>query len=372
MGSGASSAGAELAIIVPTFCEQGNLPALVDRIRHSLGDVRWEVVFVDDNSPDGTADLARALACQDSSVRCVHRIGRRGLSTAVMEGILATSAPYIAVMDADSQHDEQLLSRMLQVLKSGEHDIVVGSRYVPGGTVGDWDRSRSRLSRLATRLSRMVLRADLADPMSGFFAIRREAFMRAVPRLSGIGFKILLDIFTSSPAPPRFIELPYKFGTRSVGESKLDNQAAWDYFMLLLDKLVGRFVPIRFVAFGIVGGLGLFVHLLVVAIMVEGLDLPFVTSQTAATVIAMTFNYALNNELTYHDMRLRGAAWFRGWLSFTIACSVGALANVGIAAYLFELKQVWLVAAIAGVLVGAVWNYAVTMVYTWRRNGAPR
>jgi dolichol-phosphate mannosyltransferase len=372
MGSATTSAGAELAIIVPTFCEKGNLLAVVDRIRQSLGDVRWEVVFVDDNSPDGTADLARALACQDSSVRCVQRIGRRGLSTAVIEGILATSAPYIAVMDADSQHDEQLLYQMLQVLRSGEHDIVVGSRYAPGGTVGDWDHSRSRLSRVATRLSRTVLRADLADPMSGFFAMRREMFMRAAPKLSGIGFKILLDIFTSSPVTPRFLELPYRFGTRRVGESKLDNQAAWDYFMLLLDKLVGRFVPIRFVAFGIVGGLGLIVHLLVMATMIESLELPFVTSQTAATLVAMTFNYAVNNEVTYRDMRLRGLAWFRGWLTFTIACSVGALANVGIAAYLFELKHVWPVAAIAGVLVGAVWNYAVTMIYTWRRNDAPR
>ena len=359
--------GPEFAIVVPTFNEAQNLGELVARVECCLAGTRWEMVFVDDNSPDGTARLARELGQQDARVRVVQRIGRRGLSSAVVEGVLATSAPYLAVMDADLQHDETLLPAMLETLKNGQHDIVVGSRYVAGGSIGDWDRSRAGMSRLATRMSRAVLKAELSDPMSGFFAMRRDAFMAAVDRLSTIGFKILLDLFASSPQPLRFVEIPYTFRLRHAGASKLDQQAAWDYVMLLLDRMVGHIVPVRFVAFAFVGGLGLFVHLAVLALLFKGLALPFVTSQAAATLIAMTSNYALNNELTYRDMRLRGWAWLRGWVSFTIACSVGALANVGIAQYLFSHQTTWILAAIAGVLVGVVWNYAVTMTYTWRR-----
>jgi dolichol-phosphate mannosyltransferase len=311
--------GAEMAIVIPTFCEQGNLRELVARIDSCFTDVRWEIVFVDDNSPDGTSDLARSLAQSDRRVRCVQRIGRRGLSSAVIEGVLATSAPYVAVMDADLQHDEQLLPRMLEILRHGEHDIVVGSRYVEGGGVGDWNQSRAGLSKLATRLSRTVLKAELKDPMSGFFAMRRETFMASVDRLSAIGFKILLDIFASSPAPLRFIELPYTFRMRQVGESKLDSQVGWNFLMLLLDKLVGHIVPVRLVAFAAVGTLGLVVHLLVLTALFQALSLSFVASQALATFVAMTFNYTLNNELTYRDMRLRGWPWVRGWISFTLS-----------------------------------------------------
>jgi dolichol-phosphate mannosyltransferase len=273
-------------------------------------------------------------------------------------------------MDADLQHDETLLPRMLDGLRTGRYDVIVASRYTEGGGLGEWDQSRANISRLATRLSRSVLKADLTDPMSGFFAMRRDAFMSAVDSLSAIGFKILLDIFASSPQPLRFLELPYTFRTRKAGNSKLDNQAAWDYVMLLLDKLVGRCVPVRFISFAFVGSLGLLVHLSVLAILYRYAGSPFVTSQAAATLVAMAFNYALNNELTYRDMRLRGWEWVRGWFSFTLACSVGALANVGVASYLFENKARWVLAAVAGVMVGVVWNYAVTMLYTWRRPAA--
>jgi dolichol-phosphate mannosyltransferase len=361
--------GPELAIIVPTFCESENLEELVRRVDTALEDTHWELVFVDDNSPDGTSGLARKLAQNDARVRCVHRIGRRGLSSAVVEGALATSAPYLAVMDADLQHDEGLLPRMLTELRTGDYDIVVGSRYVEGGGLGEWDSSRAGISRFATRLSRLVLKADLRDPMSGFFALRRETFMSSVENLSAIGFKILLDVFASHPGRLRFKEIPFTFRTRFAGESKLDNQAIWDYVMLLLDKMVGHLLPVRFVAFALVGSIGLLVHFAVLTVLFKGMGLPFVTGQATATIIAMTSNFALNNELTYRDMRLRGWRWFKGWFNFALACSVGALANVGIASYLFSIHTVWVFAAIAGVLVGVVWNYAVTALYTWRNRG---
>ncbi|MGW8227271.1 MAG: glycosyltransferase [Gammaproteobacteria bacterium] len=362
--------GPGFTIVVPTFCERDNVEELVTRLYQVLGKSRWEVIFVDDDSPDCTADTARAIAQRDTRVRCLHRVGRRGLSSAVIEGALASSAPYIVVMDADLQHDEKLVPEMIAILQRGEHDIVVGSRYMDGGSLGEWSGSRTAISRFATKLSRLVLKADLSDPMSGFFAIRRDSFMATTHSLSGIGFKILLDILASSKEPMKYVELPYTFRTRQMGESKLDNQVVWDYVMLLLDKLVGNVIPVRFIAFALVGAFGVLVHLLVLTLLFKGSGFPFVTSQSVATLVAMVFNYAVNNELTYRDMRLRGMGWVRGLFSFVVACSVGALANVGIASYLFGLDTVWVLSAIAGILVGSVWNYAVTMIYTWRKKPA--
>jgi dolichol-phosphate mannosyltransferase len=362
--------GAVLSVIVPTFNERDNVTRMVELLEACLGGVDWEVIFVDDDSPDGTADAAREAARANPRVRCIQRIGRRGLSTACIEGMLASSAPYLAVIDGDLQHDETLLPEMLEVLGTGETDIVIGSRYVDGGGIGDWDGQRASMSRFATRLSRMVLKTELSDPMSGFFMIRREALTRAVRGLSGIGFKIMLDLFISSPEPLRFRELPYRFRTREAGESKLDSRAAWDYVMLLLDKLSGRVVPVRFIAFSIVGGFGVVVHLALLSALFKGAGAEFVVAQTVATVVAMTSNFFLNNLLTYRDKRLRGWGMLGGWLSFTLGCSIGALANVGIATYLHDMGLWWLAAAGAGIVIGAVWNYAVTSVYTWKKSAA--
>jgi dolichol-phosphate mannosyltransferase len=360
--------GPELSIIVPTFNERENVAELIGRLVVCLEGRSWEVVFVDDDSPDGTADVVREHAAVDSRVRCVRRIGRRGLSSACVEGMLATTAPYLAVIDADLQHDEQLLPEMLDTLKQSDVDIVVGSRYAPGGDISGWDERRARMSRLAVRLSRLVVPAELTDPMSGFFMIRRSVLDASVHKLSAIGFKILTDFFASFPQPLRFKELAYRFRARRAGESKLDSVTAWDYAMLLLDKLIGRWIPVRFLAFSIVGGVGVAVHFAVLTLVFQALHRSFVAGQTVATLCAMTFNFAVNNVLTYRDMRLRGLRWLRGWVSFVLACSIGGFANIGVAYAVFGLGRGWFPAAIAGILIGAVWNYAVTMMLTWGRS----
>lgn len=359
--------GPELSIIVPTFNERDNIAELIGRLVVCLGDISWEVVFVDDDSPDGTADLVREHAAADSRVRCLQRIGRRGLSSACVEGMLATTAPYLAVIDADLQHDEQLLPLMLDTLKQSDTDIVVGSRYAPGGDIGDWDARRARMSRLAMRLSRVLVPADLTDPMSGFFMMRRAVLEGSVYKLSAIGFKILADVFASFPQPLRFKELAYRFRVRRAGQSKLDSVTAWDYVMLLLDKLIGRWIPVRFLAFSIVGAMGVAVHFAALTLIFHGLHRSFVAGQAVATLCAMTFNYTVNNVLTYRDMRLRGTRWLRGWASFVLACSIGGFANLAVASTVYGLGRGWFPAAIAGILVGAVWNYAVTMMLTWGR-----
>lgn len=357
----------EVSIIIPTFNEIDNVGEVVNRVDATLRGIAWEIIFVDDNSSDGTAEAIRKLAIHDRRVRVLRRIGRRGLSSACIEGMLGSAGPYIGVMDADLQHDEGLLPRMLEVLRTGEADIVVGSRYIAGGAVGAWSGDRVAISRLATTLSRVVLRADLTDPMSGFFMMRREAMVQCVRRLSGVGFKILLDIFASSPRPLRCRELPYTFRVRQAGESKLDARAAWDYGMLLLDKLIGHLVPIRFVVFSFVGALGVVVHFAVLTSVYRGFGFDFIPSQAAATLVAMTFNFLVNNHLTFRDQRLRGWRIVSGWMSFSLGCSIGAVANVGVASFLYSQEgEGWALSALAGVLVGAVWNYAITSLFTWK------
>ncbi len=353
-----------LSVVIPTFNESGNVAELLRRLDATLGPHGWEAIFVDDDSADSTAALVRTLARTDARVRCLQRIGRRGLSSACIEGMMAAAAPVIAVMDADLQHDESILPKMLEQITAGA-DVVIGSRYVEGGSTGQWNESRKSMSLLATRMSRLILKQPVSDPMSGFFMLRREVLDASVRRLSGMGFKILLDLLASVATPVRVAEVPYQFRDRLHGQSKLDNMVIWEYGMLLADKLVGRYVPVRFLAFSLIGGVGVLVHLALLSLALKGLAIEFSVAQGVATVGSMVFNFGLNNALTYRDRQLKGWRWWRGLLSFMLACSVGAVANIGIATYLFEHRTNWLPAALAGILVGAVWNYAVTQLYTW-------
>jgi dolichol-phosphate mannosyltransferase len=363
----------ELAIVVPTFNESGNVTTLTSRLRTALRGTKWEVIFVDDDSTDGTVEEIETICQQNGQFRCIRRVGRRGLASAVLEGMQSTFAPFIAVMDADLQHDETLLVPMLAELREGHTDLAVGSRYVAEGGIGTWDSKRARMSGLATRLSKVLLKGrTLADPMSGFFMLRRDAFELAVRGLSAQGYKILLDIVASSSRDLRVKEFPYVFGVRMHGDSKLDTAVVVDFFVLLADKLVGRWVPGRFLFFAMIGCLGFIVHMSILAAMLA-LGAAFLFSQSAATVVAIAFNFALNNVLTYRDRRLKGLRRIVvGLLSFYLICLVGAVANVGIANVMFSQRYSWWFAACCGVLVGAVWNYVGASTFTWQKGVARR
>ena len=358
----------EIAIIIPTFNEIANIEPLLEKLESALNGIRWEAVFVDDDSPDGTAKVLTKRSRADMRVRALRRVGRRGLASAVTEGILSTSTPYVAVIDGDMQHDERVLPQMLEALRNQDADLVVGSRYVAEGSVEGWHQTRQRISRIATVLARLVVKAELADPMSGFFMIRREAFDASVHNLSNQGYKILLDLIASSPRPLRIKEVPYTFRSRQHGESKLDALVTLEYLSLLLDKLCGKWVPVRFVLFAAIGGLGVVLHMAILALFLSVGAVSFAVAQSISTLTAMTFNFFVNNTLTYRDRRLKGfGPVLRGLLTFCAICSVGAVANVGIANVFFVSNYSWWLSALAGILVGAVWNYGVTSIITWRK-----
>ncbi len=357
----------ELTIVVPTLNERDNIEPLVARLRRVLDGVVWDVVFVDDDSRDGTLEALHSLARQDERIRYIQRIGRSGLSSACLEGMAASSAPYLAVIDADLQHDEALLPRMLETLKQGGTDLVVGSRYLEGGGVGGWSKTRRWLSRFSTVLSRLVLRTQLSDPLSGYFMLTRELRDRALRKVSGRGFKILLDLVASVDGPVRAVELPYTFGLRQAGESKLDTLVAYEFALVLAHKLFGRVVPVRFVMFVAVGALGAVVHLGLLGYFFLIVGTPFLLAQTVAAIAAMTLNYSVNNVFTYRDNRLAGRDYVTGLALFFVICSVGAFANIRIAEYLFENGIPWWGAGLLGATLGAVWNYAVSSTFVWSR-----
>jgi dolichol-phosphate mannosyltransferase len=357
----------QLSIVIPTFNERDNVTTLFRRLEKTLAGIPFEAIFVDDNSPDGTWQVLRALSRVDGRVRCIRRIGRRGLSGACIEGILASSAPCAAVIDADLQHDETQLPKMLALLQGGEFDLVIGSRYIEGGSADSFNRHRAGASALATEVAKRALKVEVADPMSGFFMIRRDRFEELASQLSTQGFKILLDVVATAHGALRIKEIPYTFGSRLHGESKLDSMVALDFLGLVLAKLTHDVVSLRFLLFAMVGSLGLVVHLAALYVALEIFHVPFAGAQACGALCAMTSNFILNNFLTYRDQRLKGFAILRGLLLFYLVCSVGLFANVGVAFSVYDQQPIWWLAGAAGALMGVVWNYAMSGLFVWRK-----
>lgn len=354
----------ELSIVLPTYNERGNVAEMVARLEAALSGVAWEAIFVDDDSPDRTFEAVRAIGAHDPRVRCIRRIGRRGRASACLEGMLAAQAPILAVMDADLQHDPGVLPSMLALLRENRADIVVPTRYRAGGSNAGLQGLRNPISRSAGAFARALLRVKLSDPTSGYFAIRRDAVDALAPRLSPDGFNTLLDI-VSADRRLRVAELPYVFGARQNGQSKLQTRVALDYLALILSRAAGGLIPQRFFLFVFVGLCGIAVHLASLFAL-EQTGLPFAQAQSAAALIAAASNFWMNNALTYRDQSLRGAKALAGLAIYVGVCSLGIVSNVGVALWLFTDSATTLLPGLGGALVSAVWNYAVTRALIWR------
>lgn len=360
--------GIELAVVLPTFNERENVIPVLSALSTALSGINYEVIFVDDDSNDGTHAAIRDIAQVDRKVRIVRRIKRRGLSSACVEGMMSTAAPYIAVMDADLQHDESILPEMLRRLKSDRLDIVIGSRNVDGGSMGDFTKNRVALSDLGKRLSRYACRCDIGDPMSGFFVLDRRFLEEVVHGLSAVGFKILVDLLSSARRPVKLAEIPYRFRSRHRGESKLDVLVGVEYIQLLLDKLVGDYIPPRFLLFGLVGAAGVTIYFSTLLLALHVLRVPFMVAQALATGASMTMNFFLNNAITYRDRRLKGSKMWKGLLSFYAACAVGLWLNVKFSDLLRGAGVRWYIAGVFGLGISWVWNFGATSILTWRTN----
>jgi dolichol-phosphate mannosyltransferase len=355
----------ELSVIVPTYNERGNIAPLVTRLEATLAGVAWEAVFVDDDSPDGTAREVKTIAARDPRVRCLRRVNRRGLAGACIEGILGSSAPYVAVIDADLQHDETLLPRMLDSLKSGRSDLVVATRFGAGGSAQAMSPTRESGSRLARRLAWMLGGVALSDPMSGFFAIRRDRFEPLAASLSPDGFKILLDIVMRARGTLRVAEEPYSFGPRVYGKSKLDARVVLEYLGLLLSRASRDAVTPRFLSHALVGVVGLVVQLVAMRVGLA-LGLAFIQAYALGAVVALGASFVVTNLLlTHSDRRLRGFSVIPGLLVFGVTSAFGLVAGIGVAAWLYTLRPVWWLAGAVGSVVGTVCSHATSPRLSW-------
>lgn len=360
------------SVVIPTFKERDNIVEIVQRLNAALSGISWEVIFVDDASPDGTADRVRELARSDQRVRLISRHNRRGLSSAVVEGILAASADVVAVMDGDLQHDETVLTDMFEIVTSGEAEIVSASRFLlKDGADGLSSQSRLAISNSGIRLANVLFGMRMTDPLTGFFVLNRDVALKALPELSEIGFKILMDIVVSVPNRPTIKEVPFRFRERIHGESKLDKRVMFDFFLFFLEKKVSPIIPLpaRFLSFALINSIGILVHLAVFLPTFTTGALSFVSAQLIATLVSMAFNYTVNNEVTYSDRKLVGRRFFMGFVVFAILCSVGVFANVSVASVLHRdfPAMIAFLPAIAGALVTVVWNYVATNIFVWGR-----
>ena len=355
----------DLAIVLPTYNERENIPLILEKLEDALQGLAWEAIFVDDDSPDGTAEIVTTHARLDDRIRLLHRVGRRGLSSACIEGMLATSAPVVAVMDADLQHDETILPVMLSRLLQESLDLVVGTRNAEGGSMGEFGRARRFLSRSGKNISHSVCRSRVTDPMSGFFLLRRSFLQEVVRDMQGQGFKILVDLLASSPRPVRLAEVGYTFRSRRFGESKLNFVVGLEYVFLILNNLLGGIIPVRLALYLLVGTLGLGTHLVTLLVLSQAVHLHFITAQLVATFVAMIENFSLNNRITFRDRRLQGAQLFSGGARFALACGFGAWANVVFANSLWQSGTEWYLAGLAGIVLGSFWNLSISSLFTW-------
>ena len=358
---------ASLTIVVPTFNERGNIRPLLEGLDRNLSVGDWKVIFVDDDSPDQTAGEVQMCQSIYGNVELISRVGRRGLSSACIEGFTAATTPFIAVIDADLQHDESLLVEMLRLLREGKAEMIVGTRFKGVGSTGaGLPPLRKFISQSAALLTRVVFRIEMSDPMSGFFMMKREVFGQVSNKLSAVGFKIMMDLVINHRGKLSVVEVPYTMRARHTGVSKLDWAVAVEYVAMLVSLRLNKLVSPAFVTFSAVGSVGLLVHAVVLYFVSLDQRDTFLVSQSVATLVAMTTNFFLNNEVTFRRKRLRGRAILSGLLSFYVACSLGAVINLAISQLLYSAGAFYMVAGISGALLAAVWNYLTTSKSVWR------
>jgi dolichol-phosphate mannosyltransferase len=360
----------QVSVVVPTYNGAGNVAMIYDGLARALAGRSWELVVVDDDSPDGTGDAVRDLGRKHDNVRCIQRVQERGLCSAVHWGVQAAHGEVIVVMDGDLQHEPALIPKMLEALQSG-HDIVSGSRFLEGATEKGLSDRRRRLSDWGNRLTNRFLGTALSDPLTGFFATSRRLFLDSIPLMQADGFKVFFDlVYHNRKVTVR--ELPFDFQRRQHGQSKLQLYVLWLLACDIVSKLSRGMLPPRLISFVGVGLIGSIFHFSVLYACM-GLGAVFWLAQAIATVVAMVFNFTINNVLTYSDDRLRGRAFYKGLLLYSLIASVGIVANVSTAQITYmRLQGHTFIAATTGLVIDVIWRFVVSNRLIWGRSSILR
>jgi len=374
----------KLSVISPTFDEAQNVGPLLEQLTQTLRGIDYEILIVDDNSPDLTWLVAEQAARGDPRVRVLRRLRNPGLGVAVIDGFNAAQGEAVACMDADLQHDPSILPKMLEELDRGS-DIVVGSRYVAGGGIEDWNWLRRVESRIATRMAKIFLGANLKDPMSGYFLMWRKDFARVQVQLNGKGFKILLEILAKL-RPANIREVPYTFRPRTSGKSKLSSKVVLQYLgqLCLLSK-AGRLCSEGFLKFAVVGSIGVAINLLMITLIVKLTNVRGWQASAVASLTANLSNYILNNYWTFSDRLHKGWGVAKGYFSYLLMTAVGLVVTTSAyVALTWSLSQISILGDLPrrfgsftatfcqslSVVFGIYLNYRFNKAITWSDNRA--
>jgi len=357
-----------LSVILPCYNEISNIDYLINEFE--LADNNSyisKIIFVDDDSPDGTAEYIKKISSKKFDILCLHRLHRQGLSSAVIEGTLLAATEYVAVMDSDGQHDPRDLIAMYEQMHAQNCQFIIGSRFLEQALIEDHAGMRAFISHTGNKIANKILKRKLTDPLTGFFIFDRSLFIDSIKNIRPSGFKILLDfLYQLKNKQVKLEEFPIKFRTRHLGESKLNSKALIEFIDQLVGFLTGNLLPEKMFIFLLVGGTGLAVNFLILYLLLFSADWEFQHALVAATIISMISNFAVNNEITFHKNKRRGLGWFKGLAVFMMICSLGAFANVGVAGYLFNEGRIWWVAALVGILIGTVFNFSLSKFYIWK------
>jgi dolichol-phosphate mannosyltransferase len=375
-----------LSVVTPTFDEAENLPELVERLHAALGDLPHEIIVADDNSPDRTWEVAEKLAAHDPSIRVLRRFHDHGLSAAVLDGMAAARGEYLAVIDADLQHDEAILPSMVDLLRNGRAEVVVGSRESDGGGYGEWSTRRRVVSWVATAIAKSLLRVPTGDPMSGYFVITREAYEATASEINPKGFKILLE-FIGRNRQLRVAEVGYTFSNRRHGETKLNRSVIRSYLLAVAELRLGRQVDPVFLLYVMVGVLGLGVNSLLFTLfealgfprvdtgLNEALD-PVYSSFVLSVAVTTLMMFVINNEFTFWEQRYRGLKLLPAFVVYAGMTFVGTLVHVAVFSWLQEVGFLFSVIGddaarvvhnLLGAVVALVVNWYLNTTYLWRR-----
>ena len=358
-----------VSIILPTYNEFENIRPLIKRLLQIEEKYELELLIIDDDSTDGTTDLVKKLAQEESRIRIIHRVGRSGLASAIKEGLLDATGDIAVVMDSDGQHDPLAISQAISLLKSNKLDIVAGSRFLRDSEILGLSQRRTGGSSLANKLARFSLSKQyqhLTDYMSGFMVFKMHRCMPSIYKVDVNGFKFFYELLSISRGRFNIEEIPLNFLPRNYGSSKLDLSILWDFVISLVHTFSFRVIPRRAISFGLVGATGMVVQLTVTKILMGLLLLEFQTALPVGVVAAATSNYLINNALTFRSQRLNGRLLIKGLLKFLLVASLPVLANVGLATSFYRLvASDPFLAQLAGIIVVFVWNYAASSRFVW-------
>jgi dolichol-phosphate mannosyltransferase len=354
-----------LSVIIPTYNERDNIVPLVERIHHALSNREYGILFVDDDSHDGTAELAKSLSSK-YPVSVIVRRDKKGLASAVVDGLKHASGETVMVMDADLQHPPEVIPDLLKAIDDGA-DMAVASRYVAGGGCQGWSLIRRIISKTAIFLAHLLLplTRNIEDPMSGFFMFHRQAIAGA--DLKPSGYKILLEILVLGDFH-HTVEVPYTFVTRKRGESKLSGRQQIEYLRHIFSLMRRTGELLRILKFCLVGTSGIFVNEGLLWVLTELAGFPLFMASPISIECSIISNFTLNNFFTFRDRRsLALKATLLRLLKFNLVSLAGLGINVGVLLFFSNIVGIhYLIANIFGIVVAFMWNYILSTWWTWR------